>query len=111
MSEKGDVQTPLVVVWRGFGRTVIRANYFNNLKKCYEPLLEPLSLSLLLEKSPVRGSGAALKTGSRLHLNVSGALIIVLEDVLRMVQLTPKYVSKVYIHIYIYIYICMYIYA
>ena len=40
----------LPMVWRGYGRTVIEAHYFNSLKKCFEPLLEHLSFSVLMEK-------------------------------------------------------------
>ena len=39
-------------------------------------------------QSPIRGTGITLRTCSALHLNISGALFIVLEDVLRLVKQT-----------------------
>ena len=40
----------LPMVWRVYGRTVIEGHYFNSLKKCFEPLLENLGFSVLVEK-------------------------------------------------------------
>ena len=44
--------------------------------------------SLQYSQSPIRGTGITLRTCSALHLNISGALFIVLEDVLRLVKQT-----------------------
>ena len=45
---------------------------------------------IISSQSPIRGSGLTIRTSSALHLNVSGALFIVLEDVIRMVKQTEK---------------------
>lgn len=40
----------LQLVWRGFARSAVQTNYFNSLKKCYEPLMELLRFSVMFEK-------------------------------------------------------------
>lgn len=74
-----------------FSHIVLWADYFNNMKKCWEPLLERLNVSVLYEYGPVRGFGITVRTSSSIHLNVSGALIRAVGDAVKMVQSTYKY--------------------
>lgn len=68
--------------------TVFRAEYFNNMKKCWESLLERVNLSGLYEYGPYRGHGVTLKSLSSIHLNISSALIKTISDLLTMILST-----------------------
>jgi hypothetical protein len=57
------------------------AEYFNNVLKCWEGLLDPWHAWVLLETGTARGSGASVKAVAPLHLNVTGALLDTLADV------------------------------
>jgi hypothetical protein len=59
------------------------ADYFKlGLTRSWEPLLEAFKLDARYEKSRERGSGLAVGTDSTLHLNVSGALLVILDEVI-----------------------------
>jgi hypothetical protein len=45
------------IAQRIFVKADLLANYFNNIKKCWEPLLERLSFTVLGEENPLRGYG------------------------------------------------------
>ena len=58
------------------------ADYFKlGMTRSWEPLAEPYKLLVLLEKSRSRGSGVTLTSESSLHFNVSGALLVILNQV------------------------------
>jgi hypothetical protein len=57
------------------------AEYFNNVLKCWEGLLDPWHAWVLLETGTARGSGASVRAVAPLHLNVTGALLDTLADV------------------------------
>lgn len=75
-------------------RIVIWADYFNNMKKCWEPLLEKLNASILYEESVVRGTGLTIRLHSAAHCNVSGALIRTLDDTINMIQSAQAEMDK-----------------
>jgi hypothetical protein len=59
------------------------ADYFKlGLTRSWEPLLEPYQFLALHERSRFRGSGITLNSDSPLHLNVSGALLLILDEVI-----------------------------
>jgi len=59
------------------------ADYFKlGLTRSWEPLLEPYEFIALYEKSRFRGIGLNLNSDSPLHLNVSGALLLILDEVI-----------------------------
>lgn len=63
------------------------ADYFKlGLTRSWEPLLEAYKFSILYEKSRFRGSGLSLNSVLPLHLNVSGALLQLLDEVLDLYQ-------------------------
>jgi hypothetical protein len=68
------------------------AEYFNNVLKCWEGLLDPWHAWVLLETGTARGSGASVRAVAPLHLNVTGALLDTLADVQQRVagQLTSQ---------------------
>jgi len=58
------------------------ADYFKlGRTRSWEPLLEPYELLALYEKSAARGSGLLLTSDTFLHLNVSGALLVIIHEV------------------------------
>jgi hypothetical protein len=58
------------------------ADYFKlGLTRSWEPLLEAFKLDALYEKSRERGAGLCVGTDSTLHVNVSGALLVILDEV------------------------------
>lgn len=62
------------------------AEYFNNVLKCWECLVEPLYPVILIEDSPERGAGYILRLISNVHVNLTGALLRSVNDILRMVK-------------------------
>jgi hypothetical protein len=59
------------------------ADYFKlGLTRSWEPLLEPYQFLALYEQSRFRGTGITLNSDSPLHLNVSGALLLILDEVI-----------------------------
>lgn len=91
-----------------YGEALLWADYYNNLLKCWEPLVEPLSLILIHEKvsgishnlgddrnvafycvqSRERGMGFVLRATSVVHVNLSLAMIRTVNDMLRVGQET-----------------------
>lgn len=71
---------------RLYGNSNLGVDYFNNIKKCWEPLIAPFALACLYEESESRGQGVTLRFTSALRLNVSVALVRTLHDALRVVQ-------------------------
>ena len=58
------------------------ADYFKlGITRSWEPLMEPFIFSVLLEKSRLRGSGMSLNAESPLHFNVSGAFLVIFNQV------------------------------
>jgi hypothetical protein len=76
------------------------AEYFNNVLKCWEGLLDPWHAWVLLETGTARGSGASVKAVAPLHLNVTGALLDTLADVQQRVagqlasQLSSAHIAR-----------------
>ena len=70
---------------RIFVKADLLANYFNNIKKCWEPLLERLSFSVLSEESPLRGYGLAIRAHTPIHLNLSADFLVAIQDTVTMV--------------------------
>ena len=70
---------------RIFVKADLLANYFNNIKKCWEPLLERLSFSVLSEESPLRGYGLAIRANTPIHLNLSADFLVAIQDTVTMV--------------------------
>ena len=57
-------------------------DYFKlGVTRSWEPLLEPYKCTLLYEKSKYRGQGMSLNADCPLHLNVSGALLLIVDEV------------------------------
>lgn len=57
------------------------ADYFKfGLTRSWEPFLESYSFSLLFEKSKYRGLGLTVSSEVPLHLNISGALLVILDE-------------------------------
>lgn len=77
-----------------FGKTILWGEYFNNMKKCWEPMLEKLVANVLFEKSPTRGTGLTVRFASAVHLNVSGAFFRMLNDALRTMQVHADFEEK-----------------
>lgn len=73
------------------GLITVWADYFNNIKKCWEPLLERLDASCTYEQNSLRavgGVGFTLRTSSAVHVNISGALYRAIGDTLNMIHST-----------------------
>ena len=65
----------------------IWADYFKlGLTRSWEPLLEAYKFEATYEKSLERGSGVSLVSDSPLHMNVSGALLVILDEVVDSFQ-------------------------
>jgi hypothetical protein len=75
---------------RSYGHASFGGDYFNNIKKCWEPLLAPFSAVYLYEESANRGLGVTLRFTSALRLNASVALVSTLHDALRAVQVANE---------------------
>lgn len=75
---------------RCYGHSSFGGDYFNNIKKCWEPLVAPFSAVCLYEKSANRGLGITLRFTSTLRVNVSVALVRTLHDALRAVQVANE---------------------
>ncbi len=59
------------------------ADYFKlGVTRSWEPLLEPYHFVLLYETSKVRGLGLTLSSDSLLHVNISSAMLVILEEVI-----------------------------
>jgi hypothetical protein len=71
---------------KSFGHTVIWADYFNNIKKCWEPLLEKFEGTVLYENSNLRGEGCVIRILSSVHINISGPLLRTLDDTINMIE-------------------------
>lgn len=57
-------------------------DYFKlGVTRSWEPLLEPYKCTLLYEKSKYRGQGMSLNADCPLHVNVSGALLLIIDEV------------------------------
>jgi len=57
-------------------------DYFKlGVTRSWEPLLEPYKCRLLYEKSKHRGQGMSLNADCPLHLNLSGALLLIVDEV------------------------------
>lgn len=68
-------------------RSTLWADYFKlGLTRSWEPLLEAYSFQALYERSGVRGSGLSVTSDSPLHVNVSGALLVILDEVIDSVR-------------------------
>ena len=63
--------------------TVIWADYFKlGQTRSWEPLLEPYRCKALYEKSRRRGRGVSVSSDNPLHINVSGALLVIIDEVI-----------------------------
>lgn len=71
---------------KAYGKIHVWSDYFNNLKKCWEPLLEKLIANVLFENSSLYGQGITVRSETALHLNISGAFFRTLNDLIRMYQ-------------------------
>ncbi|CAB9515429.1 Putative vacuolar protein sorting-associated protein [Seminavis robusta] len=59
------------------------ADYFKlGVTRSWEPLLEPYRCVLLYEKSKYRGTGLSINADCPFHLNVSGALLLIFDEVI-----------------------------
>eukprot|EP00981_Chlorochromonas_danica_P005995 scaffold1244_cov162-Ochromonas_danica.AAC.31 len=70
-----------------FGTTTFWIEYFNSLKKCWEPCVEKLSVAVQYEKSQSHGSGFVVKSTNAVQCYFSGALIRSICDLLRTFHL------------------------
>lgn len=62
--------------------STIWADYFKlGMTRSWEPLLEPYRFRCDVEKSGSRGSGLTFSSDSYLHLNISSALLMILDEV------------------------------
>lgn len=58
------------------------ADYFKlGLTRSWEPLIEAYRFSALFEKSRCRGAGLSLNSDTDLHINISSALLVILDEV------------------------------
>lgn len=73
-----------------FGKCTLWAEYFNNMRKCWEPLLEKTVATVLYEKSVLRGTGLTFRTASAVHANISGAFFRTLNDILTTLRTTQQ---------------------
>ena len=62
----------------------VYSDYFNTKLKCWEPLLEPVTLQVTFERSAARGMGCVLRMETDLHLNFSDSLVPVLMELQRI---------------------------
>ena len=69
-----------------YGAFVLWGNYFNSVKKCWEPLFEHLESYCLYEKSCTRGTGFILSFNSSIHINITSSLIKCMEDFISMLR-------------------------
>ncbi len=60
--------------------------YFSNVLKCWECLIEPVCPVILYENHPQRGEGYTLRFISSVHINLTGALLRATNDILRMIN-------------------------
>ena len=79
--------------------TTFWADYFKlGITRSWEPLIEPFKCLVLYEKSLRRGEGLTLTADNPFHVNVTGALLLTLEDAIaslsRAVSETFGYESK-----------------
>lgn len=59
------------------------ADYFKlGQTRSWEPLLEPYQCCVLYEKSRTRGTGLSVASDVALHVNVSGALLVIVDEVI-----------------------------
>lgn len=62
---------------------VLWAQYFKlGLTRSWEPLVEPYAARLLYERSATRGNGICLSSDCPLHINVTSALLSIIDEVL-----------------------------
>ena len=62
--------------------TIVWADYFKlGMSRSWEPLLEPYRFRFDLENSSNRGAGLTFYSDSCLHINISSALLVVLDEV------------------------------
>ncbi|GKY92544.1 hypothetical protein MPSEU_000224700 [Mayamaea pseudoterrestris] len=62
--------------------SVLWGEYFKlGQTRSWEPLLEPYRCTCLIERSRKRGFGIALESDVPLHVNVSGALLVIIDEV------------------------------
>ncbi len=69
-----------------YAHILLRSDYFNNLKKCWEPFMETFDARCFYEENPLRGKGLTLRVLSDAHFTVSGALLRTLDDAINMVK-------------------------
>jgi len=69
-----------------YGTMHMWADYFNNLKKCWEPLLEQVKASVIFDRGSNRGDGYIVRMESPIQVNISGAFFRTLNDLIRMFQ-------------------------
>lgn len=74
---------PTIAVWV---QGNCRADFFNKLLKCWEPLLEPLAMQVVLEKSAERGSGLSLRIENEVHINFTTVLFSVILEIMAIVN-------------------------
>jgi hypothetical protein len=72
----GDVQTIIDgLIW---------ADYFKlGVTRSWEPVMEPYHFVLLYETSKARGQGLTITSDSPLHINISSAMLVILEEVIQ----------------------------
>jgi hypothetical protein len=88
-SNPGDLQVVIL--------TLLWADYFKlGQTRSWEPLLCPYKFRVLYEKSTVRGSGLLFSSDVPLHFNVSGALLVIMDEVIDSFRrlLTESYSGK-----------------
>jgi hypothetical protein len=56
-------------------------DYFKVDSRCWEPLLEAYTFRALYEEAQLRGSGVSLTSDTAFHLNISSALVLIVDQV------------------------------
>ncbi len=92
--------------YRIFAEISLWFDYFNNMKKCWEPFIEKLKVVTLFQqnqmmslsdsKSESIGCGITLRVLSDIHVNLSGSLIRTIDDTVHMLNTSGynKYVNS-----------------
>jgi hypothetical protein len=74
-----DVVNDTVPRARSFSQFAIGVQYFNNVKKCWEPALENMAASLLFED--LKGKGFTWRSNTPMNVTFSTALLHVINDI------------------------------
>ncbi len=75
----------------------IRVEYFNNLLKCWETMVEPFTGWVISDACSYRGTGLMFYASCPLRVNISSALLNTLSDVSQRLDLFIPHLSSTYI--------------